>query len=99
MSSDAAFIATCQDNGGPSQQKAVKPSRGLSFLQVLVIVLITSVLVTAANHHLALSAIAKLGEIEYRTVEKPGLRFPYPVRVTQYTSDQEDDDLDTLDTL
>jgi hypothetical protein len=57
---------------------------------------VTSILVTTANHHLALTTFTKLGEVDYQTAGTPGPRFPYPVRTTQYTDSEEDDDLDTL---
>jgi hypothetical protein len=73
----------------------MKSSGILSLLQVLVIIVVTSILVTAANHHLALTAFTKLGEVKIGTVDTPSPRFPCPVRATQYTN-SEDDDLDTL---
>jgi uncharacterized membrane protein YciS (DUF1049 family) len=43
----------------------VKSSGILSLLQVIVIIVVTSVLVTAANHRLALIAYMMHGEVEY----------------------------------
>ena len=83
----------------------MKSSGILSLFQVVIIIVVTSILVTVANHHLALTnnatvAFMKHGVVGYGAVEMPSLRFPYsPARAVQYTEDMEDEDLDNLDTL